>query len=109
MLDNVHLRDTDHRMRSFSSLENCKRDCEEFPNCSSVDFETRSIIFGIGCKQNFYPYNISNFYEEPRGSHYVIDRSNKTVQSCIGDYDGKWTDYISMNVENLDSNLNWVL
>ena len=68
-------------------LENCKDECEKITECSSVDLDTARGT--AGCWMHGFPYDATDVSEDDKCSHYVIDRSSKTVERCIGEYEGE--------------------
>ena len=95
-LDGIHISATNKKMTYHSTIAMCKESCEKNANCSSFDWTGTGFL--SSCDHHLYPYDISKRVEINRGSHHVVNRSNKNIKSCIGNYDGKWTDYILMNL-----------
>ena len=74
------------------TVNECKDACRKDPDCSSVDMTRKLKV--LHCWLYPYPYDASLMHAAPRVTHYIINRSSKTVKRCFSEYDGKWTDDI---------------
>lgn len=69
-----------------TTLKDCKDTCRKDQKCSSIDVTKKAKE--LYCMLYPYPYNESLIDKNPKVTHYVINRTSKTLNRCFKDYDG---------------------